>query len=160
MDKNQLVLYEKFLMIIRELTETAHNIARAEEEKAVALSLKRHDLLDGFMKREQAYILRLRGLDQHRVRLAKSLGWDSLTFSQILEKVEPIQKEYLEILFHDLEQELRTLQQSKEVAERMMNVRVYELLVAVERQSGIPYDREREVDLEGFPHMSLCDRYG
>ena len=114
MDKNQLVLYERFLTILRELTETAHSIARAEEEKAVALSLKRHDLLDGFMKKEQAYILTLRGLDQHRVRLAKSLGWESLTFVQILEKVEPVQKEYLKILFHDLEQELRTLQQSNE----------------------------------------------
>ncbi len=160
MDKNQLVLYERFLTILRELTETAHSIARAEEEKAVALSLKRHDLLDGFMKKEQAYILTLQGLDQHRVRLAKSLGWESLTFVQILEKVEPVQKEYLKILFHDLEQELRTLQQSKEVAERMMNVRVYELLAAIERQAGIPYDRERKVDFEGFPHTNLCDRYG
>lgn len=160
MDKNQLILYEKFLTIIRELTETAHSIARVEEEKAVALSLKRHELLDGFMKREQAYILKLRGLDQHRVRLTKSLGWESLTFSQILEKVEPIQKEYLKILFHDLEQELRAIQQSKEVAERMMNVRVYELLISIERQEGIPYDSERKVNFERFPHTNLCDRYG
>ena len=160
MDKNQLVLYEKFLMIIRDLTENARRIARTEEEKAVALSLKRHELLDGFVRREQAYILKLRGLDQHRVRLAKSLGWDSLTFSQILEKVEPIQKEYLKTLFHDLEQELRALQQSKEVAGRMMNVRVYELLAAIGRQEGILYDRGRKVDLEGFPYTSLCDCYG
>lgn len=160
MDKNQLILYEKFLMIIRDLTENARRIARTEEEKAVALSLKHHELLDGFVRREQAYILKLRGLDQHRIRLAKSLGWDSLTFSQILEKVEPIQKEYLKTLFHDLEQELRALQQSKEVAGRMMNVRVYELLAAIGRQEGILYDRGRKVDLEGFPYTNLCDRYG
>lgn len=41
-----------------------------------------------------------------------------------------------------------------------MNVRVYELLIAIERQDGIPYDRERRVNLEGFPHTNLCDRYG
>lgn len=159
MDEKQLILYEKFLSIISDLTETAHGIARAEEEKAVALSLKRHELMDGFMRKEQAYILKLRGLDQHRVRLTKSLGWEALTFSQILEKVEPAKKKYLKILFHDLEQELRAIQQSKEVAERIMNVRVYELLTAMERQEGIPYDRERKVDFKGIPHTNLCDRH-
>lgn len=159
MDEKQLILYEKFLSIISDLTETAHSIARAEEEKAVALSLKRHELLDGFMRKEQAYILKLRGLDQHRVRLTKSLGWEALTFSQILEKVEPAKKKYLKILFHDLEQELRAIQQSREVAERIMNVRVYELLTAMERQEGIPYDRERKVGFKGIPHTNLCDRH-
>lgn len=159
MDEKQLILYEKFLSIISDLTETAHSIARAEEEKAVALSLKRHELLDGFMRKEQAYILKLRGLDQHRVRLTKSLGWEALTFSQILEKVEPAKKKYLKILFHDLEQELRAIQQSREVAERIMNVRVYELLTAMERQEGIPYDRERKVDFKGIPYTNLCDRH-
>lgn len=92
------VLYEDFLTIIGDLRDTAHKIAQIEEEKAVAVSLKRHELLEGFMKREQAGILKLRGLDQHRVRLVKLLGWESLSFSQILEKVSPIQQEYLKVL--------------------------------------------------------------
>lgn len=71
-DNNQLVLYERFLTIIRELTEVAQSIAKAEEEKAVALSLKRHNLLDGFMKKEQAYILKLRGW------ISTRFGWQSL----------------------------------------------------------------------------------
>lgn len=160
MDKNQLVLYEDFLMIIRDLTDTARGITGIEEEKALALSQNRPEYLEGFMKKEQACILKLRGLDQHRVRLEKSLGWESLTFSQILEVVDPMQQEYLKVLFHELEQQLKLLLQFKEVAERIMNVRVYELLAAMKREAGIPYDRGRKAGPEGFPYANLCDRYG
>ena len=158
-DKNRQILYEGFLDIIRDLTDVAYKIAQVEEEKAVAMSQKRHELLDGFMKREQAGILKLRGLDQHRIRLAKRLGWDSLTFSQILEEVHPGQREYLKMLFLKLEQELMRLIQSKELVERIINVRIYELLITVERKSGIPYDHTRMVSLDERSYANLCDRY-
>ena len=159
MDKNRQVLYESFLDIIRDLTDIAHKIAQVEEEKAAAVSLKHHELLEGFMKREQAGILKLRGLDQHRIRLAKQLGWDSLTFSQILEEVNLGQKEYLKMLFRELEQELMQLIQWKELAERIINVRIYELLITVERKTGIPYDNTRTVHLDECSYVNLCDRY-
>ena len=158
-DKNRQVLYEDFLDIIRDLTDVAHKIAQVEEEKIIAVSQKRHELLEGFMKREQADILKLRGLDQHRIRLAKGLGWDSLTFSQILEKVNPVQQKYLKLLFFELEQELMRLIQSKELAERIINVRIYELLITVERKTGIPYDNTRTVNLDEGLCVNLCDRY-
>lgn len=154
------VLYEDFLAIIRDLRDTARKIAQVEEEKAVAVSLKRHELLEGFMKREQAGILKLRGLDQHRVRLVKLLGWESLSFSQILEKVSPIQQEYLKALFSELERELMGLMESKELAERIINVRIYEMMIIVKRKDGIPYDHTGNVNLDEFPHTNLCDRYG
>ena len=71
-----------------------------------------------------------------------------------------MKKEYLKDLFGELEQELKVLLQSREVANRMMDVRVYELFIAAKHQEGIPYDRVRRVDLDGFPHTNLCDRYG
>ena len=159
MNKDRQILYEGFLNIIRDLTDIAHKIAQIEEEKAVAVSLKRHDLLEGFMKKEQASILKLRGLDQHRIRLTTLLGWDSLTFSQILEEVNPLQREYLKMLFLKLEQELMRLIQSKELSERIINVRIYELLVTVERKAGIPYDNTRTVNLDECLYANLCDRY-
>ncbi len=159
MDKNRQVLYASFLDIIRDLTDTAHKLAQVEEEKAAAVSQKRHELLEGFMKREQAGILKLRGLDQHRIRLTKRLGWDSMSFSQILDEVNLVQREYLKMLFFELRQELMRLIQSKELAERIINVRIYELLITVERKSGIPYDHTRMVSLDERSYANLCDRY-
>lgn len=158
-DKNRQPLYEDFLAIIRELTDTAHKLAQIEEEKAVAVSLKRHELLEGLMKKEEAGMLRLRGLDQHRVRMAKLLGWDNLSFSQILEKVRPIQQEYLKQLFLTLEQELMRLTKSKELAKGIINIRIYEMFIAAERKTGTFYDQEGNVNFDEFSHANLCDRY-
>ena len=80
MDSNTRDTLDKFASVIRELTDTAGNIAHIEEQKAVAASEKRHQLMDAFIQDEQAQILRLRGLEQRRLRLADSLGWKSLTF--------------------------------------------------------------------------------
>lgn len=159
MDKNQLVLYEDFLRMLRELANTAHTIAKIQEEKAMAAAQKRYELLEIYMRKEQACILKLRGLDQHRVRLEKSLGWDRLSFSQILERIEPIRQEYLKGLFCELEQELWSLLQFREVAGRIVDIRAYESLITVWQRPGVLYDRERKMEPEGF-HTNLCDRYG
>jgi len=83
--------FEEFMEVIRELTSLAGAIAGVEEAKAEAAAQKRHQFLDGFIQEEQAQILKLRGLEQRRLRLAKALGWESLTFRQILEKAPPRQ---------------------------------------------------------------------
>ena len=49
--------------------------------------------------------------------------------------------------------------ESKELAERIINVRIYELLITVERKAGIPYDNTRTVNLDECSHVNLCDRY-
>ena len=107
MDLNTQETLEKFATIIRELTDTADYMARIEENKAIVASEKRHQLLDGLIQDEQAQILKLRGLEQRRLRLADSLGWKSLTFRQILEKAEPEQQTLLQPLFGELEHQLK-----------------------------------------------------
>ena len=48
---------EEFAAVIRELSGTAEEIARIEEEKASAATDKRHYLMDSFIQEEQASIL-------------------------------------------------------------------------------------------------------
>ncbi len=64
--------FEEFTSVIRDLTEVAASISQAEDAKALAASEKRHEKLNGYIQEEQAYILKLRGLEQRRMRLAKS----------------------------------------------------------------------------------------
>ena len=47
--------------------------------------------MDGILKREQVYMLKLRGLEQKRLRLAEAMGWKGLTFRQILSQSTPEQ---------------------------------------------------------------------
>ena len=159
MDSNTQDTLDKFASVIRELTDTAGNIAHIEEQKAVAASEKRHQLMDAFIQDEQAQILRLRGLEQRRLRLADSLGWKSLTFRQILEKAEPEQQTLLQPLFLELEQQLKRLEQARGNAEQIIHTRLHELQILLARQQGSSYDNTGNVNLSSPVHTKLQNKY-
>ena len=131
---------EEFASVIEELTELAGTISQIEEKKTQAAADKEHHKLDGYIQKEQAAILKLRGLEQRRTRLAESLGWKSMTFRQILEHASPKQKEQLEPIFNNLEQQLLELKASRQASERIINVRLHELQVLIAKAEGGSYD--------------------
>lgn len=159
MDLNTQETLEKFATVIRELTDTAEYIARIEENKAIVASEKRHRLLDGLIQDEQAQILKLRGLEQRRLRLADSLGWKSLTFRQILEKAEPEQQTLLQPLFGELEHQLKRLENARKNAEQIINTRLHEMQVILARQQGGSYDNTGNINLNSPVHAKLQNKY-
>lgn len=160
MNENTQELFDNFTAVIRDLTEVAGHIAQIEEDKAEAASLKHHERMDGYIKKEQADILKLRGLEQHRIKLAKSLGWDCLTFRQILEKADPDKERILTPLFQGLEQQLKRLKQSRNAAEQIINVRIHELETAIARQQGGSYNNSGNVSPATAPRQKMRDVYG
>lgn len=150
---------EEFASVIRDLTGTAEDISRIEEEKASAATDKRHYLMDSFIQEEQAAILKLRGLEQRRLRLAEALGWKSLTFRQILEKADPSQRALLNPLFIDLERQLKRLTDARHASEQILNTRIHELQVAIGRQQGSSYDNSGNVSVDSPIRSKLHNRY-
>ena len=142
---------EEFTTVIKDLTILAKQITDLEDAKALAASERRHQLLDGYIQREQACILKLRGLEQHRIRLAEALGWNSLTFRHILEKMPPQESKSIEPLFLELKSQLNRMQQARKAAEQIMKVRIHEINVAIAQKEGGSYDTEGNVNVSP-PH--------
>lgn len=154
-------LFDDFTALIGELDQTAGAITRIEDEKAEAASRKRHELMDDYIKEEQALILKLRGLEQRRTQLARSLGWDGLTFRQILDTVSPSRKEALLPLFEGLQQQLSRLTQARQAAEKIIRVRLHECNTVIARQQGGSYDSSGSVNpKEPLPSGRLHSTYG
>lgn len=139
----------EYITNIRELAVTAGDIARVEEMKAYAVSGNQHEMLDECIQEEQALLLKLRGLEQRRVRLQKELEWDGLTLQQILDRALPEQTEMLNPAFQKLEQQLGYLQSARESAERILKVRLHELEIF--SQMGIPYGNDGNRKLNSAP---------
>lgn len=151
--------FEEFTAVIKDLAILAKQISELEDTKAQAASERRHYLLDGYIQEEQACILKLRGLEQHRIRLAEALGWGSLTFRQILEKAPPEQRDVLQPLFFELERQLNSLQKSRKAAEQILKVRVHEIEAAIARQEGGSYDNAGNVSPSPAPRAKMKDTY-
>lgn len=149
---------QEYIQIIRNLTSTARQITRAEESKTMAAAEKRHELLDGCIQEEQALLLKLRGLEQHRTRLQKTLGWESLTFRQILASADPEQYRVLDPVFQELDQQMQRLQQAREGAEKILNARLREL--DHYSQLSRSYNNEGNVKPSGnAPHGRIRSTY-
>lgn len=150
---------EDFAAVIRDLSVTSTRIAQIEESKATAASNRRHELLDGYIQEEQAQILKLRGLEQRRLKMAEALGWKSLTFRQILEKATPEQGRLLRPLFLELEQQLKRLEDARNASEQIINARLREMNVLIARQQGGSYDSRGSVNPGSPVHTKLHDKY-
>lgn len=149
----------KYCIVIRDLTNVAASISRVEETKAAAASERRHELLDGCIQEEQALLLKLRGLEQHRANYQKALGWEDLTLKQILEHADPGQRESLTPLFDNLEQQLKRLQDARSTSERIIGVRLHELNILAARQQGSSYNSEGTARPAAASHARIHNKY-
>ena len=123
---------EDFCSTLEQLSEIVGTITALEDAKAEAASKKQHFLKEGYLKQEQALVLKLRGLEQTRVKQADALGWKGLTFRQILNRTSEQQKELLSPLFHNLSLQTKQLAGSKESADRILSLRLKEFEKALE----------------------------
>lgn len=151
--------FDEFITVLQETTKLIASISQIENAKAEAASEKMHRRLDSFIQTEQAHILKLRGLEQKRMRLAETLGWKGLTFRQILEKASPEENEQLQPEFNQLEETLKGLEHSRKASEQIINVRLHELQVAIAQQEGGSYDDAGNINLNSPYHSKMKDRY-
>ena len=83
-----------FQTIIISLTALFQSFTALETEKLEAVREKNLETLNECIKNEQVQILKLKGLDKKREQAQAALGFEALTFREIIEKLpEEQQKE-------------------------------------------------------------------
>lgn len=98
---------EELKKIILELIQVFKELRPTEKTKMEAAASYNVVVLEEAMKKEQAAVLWLKGLDQKREALLSKNGWSGKTFRQILETLPEGEKRQLFPLFNELEQEIR-----------------------------------------------------
>lgn len=118
---------EEFGKTLKQLTDVVTQLADIEEQKAEAAAEKQHGLIDPLLRKEQPLILSLRGLEKQRMEQSAALGWEGLTFRQILDQADDEQKTALTSLFTELQEKTNRLKQTRETSDRMIRVCLREL---------------------------------
>lgn len=133
---NQTTL-DQFCQVLKQTTDVLKELTHIEQLKADAASQKQHHLMDGFLQDEQALVLKLRGLEQHRVKLTDALGFQGLTFRQILKEADPDAAQQLTPHFTALTEEAKCLTQAKDSADRIIKIRLREMNTILSNEQGI-----------------------
>lgn len=131
---------EEFTQVLIQLTGVVDTLTQIEQQKAQAAASGKHSLLDGYLNPEQAEILKLRGLEQKRMKLGRLLGFEGLTFHEIMDRADSGQKELFSPLFADLNTGIRRLTNAMTSAGRAIGVRLNELETVIHLKNGTTYD--------------------
>ena len=95
--------YLKLKNIMDEYITLLDKLIVFEENKLEAVKNAKISELDRFLKEEQVHLLQFKGLDAKRERLQKELGFDGLTYKQIIAKTDGELRQQLEDSFVVLE---------------------------------------------------------
>ena len=93
---------QNYLGFLTELNQALDTLTALEQRKLKAVQNNDLQTLDQCMKQEQALLLKLRGIDKKRESIQKDLGFENLTFTQIIEKAPLSHKKQLSEIFDTL----------------------------------------------------------
>lgn len=80
-----MTVIEEFHQIVHALIDLLKTLMGIEQEKLQAITQNDLEKLDACIKEEQAQVLKLRGLDRKRDLLLVRMGYENLSFKEIIE---------------------------------------------------------------------------
>lgn len=144
---------DQLCQVLQQTADVLTDLRKIEQQKADAAASKQHQLLDGLIRSQQALILKLRGLEQHRKKLMDELGFQGLTFRQALAQSDPELSRLLSPHFTALTQAARQLKETKEASDQILKVRLRELSFLTAGAQGISYESNGGITPQLAPHF-------
>ncbi|WMI81006.1 flagellar export chaperone FlgN [Anaerotignum sp. MB30-C6] len=93
-----------FNTIVLSLIELLRNLTIIEQDKLKAVTSNDLDALNNCIKSEQVEVLKLKGLDKKREQIQAALGFENLTFKEMIPLLPTEQKEESQKLYTTLQQ--------------------------------------------------------
>lgn len=117
--------FSNFIKIIEEFIDFFDHLIPIEQEKLEAAIKNRVTFVEECMHKEQAAILRLRGLEQRREKEQDALGMKDYSFRQILEAAPKDIASVLRPLFDRLSEQVRQYQSISDNARDIIEVNLH-----------------------------------
>lgn len=114
---------DSFCSLINEYIDLFEHLIPIEEEKIEALSKNQVTFVESCMNKEQAAILKLRGLDMQREQIVKALGCEGLSFREIIEKQSDTS--VLLPIFNRLSERVQTFKSLSDSAKDLIEVNLH-----------------------------------
>jgi len=126
-----------FTAVIEDMIQLFQDLIQVEQVKLEAAKKNRVTYVEDCMNKEQAAILKLRGLDKKREDCQERLGMKGDTFQQIHSKVpEGEEHNQLKELFDRLSYQVRLFQEISDGARTMIELNLHMIDKAIRNSQG------------------------
>lgn len=134
---------EELQKILTDTNVFLKDIMAVEKEKLDAALKNNILVLEECIKKEQALVLRSRGLDQKRQNMQKSMGAEQLTLKQMIEAAPPEEKEALLPLYRELVEALTEYREVYNSAKTAIEVNLHRINAGLEGLTGKPAEMQQ-----------------
>lgn len=137
--------WDELRPVYTELSALLSSLCDLEDSLSISASNNAKDKIDALVTEAQPTLLRFKGLEKKREKLQKELGLVPASLPFILEKAPDEEKEEWAESIENLEKNLHRFIQSKETADRIMQVRLIDLSQKLEGKTEAKKFRDRRV---------------
>ncbi|MCI1931046.1 MAG: flagellar protein FlgN [Clostridia bacterium] len=136
-----------FNKLVVNLIEIIKSLITIEKDKLNAVTRNNLEKLNVCIKDEQVQVMKLRGLDKKREKLLNSLGYDGLTFRQIISTLDGDEKNEAQKLFNNLKKATDDFNSINSTVKTAIEVNLHSIDIAIKKLNGIPKDENIAVPL-------------
>lgn len=123
----------EFTAVVEDLVELFEELIEIEQIKIEAVKKNMVTYVEDCMNREQAAVLKLRGLEKKREACQKNMGFEGYTFKQILDSTSGEEHSRLQMLFDTLSHHVSLFQDTNESARAMLEISLHNINKAIIR---------------------------
>lgn len=117
---------ENLISIINQLISLFLELENLQKNKLKAITENNLKALEESMKQEQVFIMKLKGLDKKRDTTLQSLGYENLTFKEIIASItDEVMKNDLASLYTDLELALKNFQVAQNSVKTLLESNIH-----------------------------------
>lgn len=117
----------RFEEIIVDMTNLFNDAIPLEKEKLHAAASKQITFVEDCMKKEQALLLKIRGLEQKRIETLKELGYENKTFKQIINTKTGEEEKRLSMLFDNFQRAVNEFSSINKEALKLIKLNMHDL---------------------------------
>lgn len=128
-----------------------------ESKKLDAIAANNVELLDLQMKDEQAYLLKLKGLDIKREKLQKQMSMENLSFREIISKLEGEKKVILQNSFEILTKRTEEMKAAANSTKLYIELHLHSLNLLISKLGG--NEQNTGYDKNGVQPLSDTKRF-
>ena len=137
--------WDELRPVYTELSALLSSLCDLEDSLSISASNNAKDKIDALVTEAQPTLLRFKGLEKKREKLQKELGLVHASLPSILEKAPDEEKEEWAESIENLEKNLHRFIQSKETADRILQVRLIDFSQKLEGKTEAKKFRDRRV---------------
>lgn len=144
-----------FILFLEKYAAFYREFLKMEQDKSKAISKNDIESVNDFVKQEQAYMLKTKGLEVERDKITESYGMKDLTLREFLEHIHESKAERANELFNELTELLENLKRVNSSNNTMIELRLHRIgkaLEQLEREGKpIPKKYDSAAQLGGKP---------